>query len=229
MSITIKSATWGDEKSTTNITDSMVAKAKDGYLDLVADNSLVPAIDLLSGSKTIVLSDSEKTQMNEDAVKICGGAQDNKCIAFQKNQLESSLLQRKVAESQSSANIVTGRRLTLTIIDSTGKEKVIAIPDGQKVKLGDKPAIVLPTTLSGGVWEGLVQLFGIASTIVITIFYVVSIVAPYALFVRDGQWVIGIALSIVAIFLPFTGLVTTPIAFAILRSRQSAKVVPIKE
>lgn len=233
MSITIKSATWGDEKSTTDITNSMIEKAKGGYLDLVADNSLVPAIDLLSGSKTVAIDDSEKTKINEDAVKLCGGnAQDQKCINFQRNQLESSLLQKKVAESQSSANIITGRRLTLTIIDEKGVEKVIAIPDGQKVKLGEKPAVApfkMPETFSGGTWEILTQIAKIVFTITMTLLWVFSIVAPYRLFVLQNKLILAYVLTGLAILIPYSGLITTPVAlayFKYMEMRPKPKVVP---
>ena len=233
MSITIKSATWGDEKSTTDITNSMIEKAKGGYLDMVADNTLVPAVDLLSGSKTVALDDSEKTQINESAVKLCGGnAQDTKCINFQKNQLESSTLQKKVAESQSSANIVTGRRLTLTIIDANGVEKVIAIPDGQKVKMGEKPAVApfkMPETFSGGTWEILMQFGKIAFTTIMTLLWVFSIVAPYRLFVLQNKLILAYVLTALAILIPYSGLITTPVALAYFKymsMKPAPKVVP---
>jgi hypothetical protein len=233
MSITIKSATWGDEKSTTDITNAMIEKAKDGYLDMVADNSLVPAVDLLSGSKTVAIDDSEKTKINEDAVKLCGGnAQDQKCIDFQKNQLESSLLQKKVAESQSSANIVTGRRLTLTVIDANGVEKVIAIPDGQKVKMGEKPAVApfkMPETFSAGTWDILMQFFKIFATITMTLLWVFSIVAPYRLFVLQNKLILAYVLTGLAILVPYSGLITTPFALAYFKYmslKPPAKVVP---
>jgi len=137
MGIVINQATWGDENATTDITKTIQEKAKPGYLDMIADNTIVPAVDLLSGSNDVALTDSEKEDIKKKAVEICGTASDDKCIQFNKNQLESSSLQQKVAEKQSSANIITGRRLTLTFTDDkTGQKKTVAIPDGQKVKFG---------------------------------------------------------------------------------------------
>jgi hypothetical protein len=149
MGIVIEQATWGDENYTTDITKPMQEKAKQGYLDLVADNTLVPALDLLTGSQDVVLTDDEKTEIKKKATEICGSASDEKCINFNKNQFESSLLQKKVAEKQSSANIITGRRLTLTYKDeATGRKQTVAIPDGQKVVAGKKPEFQAPD-LSG--------------------------------------------------------------------------------
>lgn len=233
MGITIKSATWGDEKSATNITSSLVEKAKDGYLDLVADNSLVPAIDLVTGSNTVSIDDSEKTQITEDAVKLCGGnAQDQTCINFQRNQLESSLLQRKTAEAQSTANIVTGRRLTLTIIDDKGVEKTVAVPDGQKVKFGEKPAVApikMPTSVTGGVWTVMMPFLNFLLTLTMTMLWVFSIVAPYRLFVLQNKLVVAYVLTAIAILVPYSGLITTPIALAVYKYmdiKSVAKVVP---
>ena len=145
MGIVINQATWGDENATTDITKTMQEKAKPGYLDMIADNTIVPAVDLLSGSNDVALTDSEKEDIKKKAVEICGTASDDKCIQFNKNQLESSSLQQKVAEKQSSANIITGRRLTLTFTDdTTGQKKTVAIPDGQKVKFGEAPTYKMP-------------------------------------------------------------------------------------
>ena len=230
MGITVKNATWGDENATTDITDSIIEKAKGGYLDLTANNSLVPTIDMLSGSKTMTLSDSDKSQIAQDAIANCGGnGSDQKCIAFQKNQLEASLLQKKVAESKSSANIITGRRLTLTIIDENGAEKVIAVPDGQSFKAGNKPVIEMPTSAAGGLWTVVFQLLGIGGTIALTLLYVLSIAAPWRIFVLQGRYMVAFGLVVTAILVPWSGLITTPIALAILQSRGSAKVVPFKE
>ena len=134
MGIIIQQATWGDENAATDITKSLQDKAKQGYLDLIADNTLVPAVDLLTGSQDVVLTDEEKTEINKKATEICGSASDEKCINFNKNQFESGLLQKKVAEKQSSANIITGRRLTLTYKnEENGRPITVAIPDGQKL------------------------------------------------------------------------------------------------
>ena len=229
--ITIKTATWGDENAATDITDSIVAKAKGGYLDMVADGSLVPAIDLLSGSQDVTVTDSEKQDIEKAAVTACGGAQDDKCIQFQKNQMESSLLQKKVAEKQSSANIVTGRRLTLTYIDAAGNEKVVAIPDGQKVKLGEKPttpAFKMPETVSGGTWDLILSILKIVFTILMTLLWVFSIVAPYRLLVLENKIVVAYVLTAVAILIPYSGLITTPIALAYFRYQASQpKTVPV--
>jgi len=228
MGIVINQATWGDETATTDITQSMQDKAKPGYLDLVADNTLVPALDLLSGSKNVTLSDSEKADIKTQATNICGSASDDKCIKFQTNQLESASLQKKVAEQQSSANIITGRRLTLTYTDDqTGQQRTVAIPDGQKVKFGTAPTVKLPDfTPSGTVLASL----SVVSQVVMTLLYVFSIGATYRLLILTGHTIVAYVLTGIAIVIPYSGLIMTPIALGIFKYmelKSGAKVVPV--
>jgi hypothetical protein len=228
MGIVINQATWGDENATTDITTSMQEKAKPGYLDLIADTTLVPALDLLSGSKEVTLTDSEKEDIKKDATEKCGGASDEKCIRFQANQMESSKLQTKVAEQQSSANIVTGRRLTLTYTDDqTGQKRTVAIPDGQKVKFGTPPTVELPDFTPSGTILGFLS---VGAKIVMTLLYVFSIGATYRLLILTGQTMLAYVLTAISIVVPYSGLIMTPIALGILKYMEikaaAPKVVP---
>jgi hypothetical protein len=228
MGIVINQATWGDESATTDITKTMQDRAKPGYLDLVADNTLVPAVDLLSGSNDVALTDAEKEDIKKKAVEICGTASDDKCIKFNQNQLESASLQQKVAEKQSSANIVTGRRLTLTYTDDqTGQKRTVAIPDGQKVKFGEAPTFKMPSFTPSNTILGALGLFG---KMVLTLLYVFSIAATYRLLILTGHIIVAYVLTGLAIVVPYSGLITTPIALGIFKymELQPAKVVSLK-
>jgi len=228
MGIVINQATWGDESATTDITKTMQDRAKPGYLDLVADNTLVPAVDLLSGSNDVALTDAEKEDIKKKAVEICGTASDDKCIKFNQNQLESASLQQKVAEKQSSANIVTGRRLTLTYTDDqTGQKRTVAIPDGQKVKFGEAPTFKMPSFTASNTILGALGLFG---KMVLTLLYVFSIAATYRLLILTGHIIVAYVLTGLAIVVPYSGLITTPIALGIFKymELQPAKVVSLK-
>jgi hypothetical protein len=219
MGITIKRATWGDEKATTDITASMVEKAKPGYLDVVADNKLVPAVDLLTGTKDISIDDSEMNTIKQDAVKNCGGAQDQKCVDYQVNMLQSSLLQQKVAESQSSANIVTGRRLTLTYIDDKNIERQVAIPDGQQVKFGEKPKpsyFSLPS-ISWSVFAGVGTTFLYFVLAVLGVVHVYAVASTYRTFAEMGLTTAKIVLTAIAAIIPLSGLLITPLGVAYLQ------------
>ena len=218
MGITIKRATWGDENATTDSTASMVAKAKPGYLDVVADNKLVPAVDLLTGTKDISIDDSEMNTIKQDAVKNCGGAQDQKCIDYQVNMMQSSVLQKKVAESQSSANIVTGRRLTLTYIDDKGVERQTAIPDGQQVKFGEKPksSWSLPS-ISWSVFTGVGTTFFYIAMVVLGVVHVYAVASTYRTFAEMGLTTAKVVLTAIAAIIPLSGLLITPIGVAYLQ------------
>lgn len=218
MGITIKRATWGDEKATTDITASMVEKAKPGYLDIVADNKLVPAVDLLTGSKDISIDDTEMGVIKQDAIKNCGGGEDQKCVDYQVNMMQSSLLQKKVAESQSSANIVTGRRLTLTYIDNKGVERQTAIPDGQQVKFGEKPksSFSLPS-ISWSVFTGVGTTFFYITMIVLGVVHVYAVASTYRTFAEMGLTTAKVVLTAIAAIIPLSGLLITPIGVAYLQ------------
>lgn len=221
MGIVINQATWGDENSATDITTSLQQEAAAGYLNTTASNKLVPAIDLFGTNDRVELSDSEKADIATQAATICGSASDQKCLEFQKNQLESNLIQQKVAEKQSSANIVTGRRLTLTYTDtSTGMKKTVAIPDGQSVKFGTPPSFKMPT-MSGTV----LKVVSYVGTAVATVLYVFSIAVTYRLLVLSGHLMTAYVLTGASIAIPFSGLLTTPIALAVFKYMDAKKVV----
>jgi hypothetical protein len=218
MGITIKRATWGDEKATTDITSSMVEKAKPGYLDVVADNKLVPAVDLLTGTKDISIDDTEMGVIKQDAIKNCGGGEDQKCVDYQVNMMQSSLLQKKVAESQSSSNIVTGRRLTLTYIDDKGVERQTAIPDGQQVKFGEKPksSFSFPS-ISWSIFTGVGTTFFYIAMVVLGVVHVYAVASTYRTFAEMGLTTAKVVLTAIAAIIPLSGLLITPIGVAYLQ------------
>ena len=214
MTIVINSATWGDERSATDITRSIQDKASGGYLETLADNSLVPFVEIFGANTSVTLTDSDKAQIARQAATACGNSSDTKCIAFQTNQLETVTLQKKIEEQQSSANIVTGRRLTVTFTDrETGVQRTVAIPDGQTAKIGTPPVLSLPTmpTASGTLLSGL-SMFGYAVGIAL---YVFSIAIAWRVMMLGGHERTAYALTLLAILVPYSGLVTTPIAVAV--------------
>lgn len=206
MALTIKQATWGDETSATDITSTLQSKASSGYIDLLADNSLVPAVPL---NLTVAeLTEEEKAQAKKDALTQCGSANDQKCIAERTSTFEAAALQRKVAEQNSSKNIVTGRRLTVTYVDGSGVEKTMQIPDGQKLTVGKQPVIKTD------------KLYDTAKTIVVSILmtflWVFSIVVTYRTFIAAGWVNTGYVLTAIAALVPYSGLLITPIGFLVL-------------
>jgi hypothetical protein len=228
MGIVIEQATWGDESYVTDITKPLQEKAKQGYLDLVADNTLVPAIDLLTGSQNVALSDEEKTEIKKKATEVCGSASDEKCINFNKNQFESSLLQQKVAEKQSSANIITGRRLTLTYKDeATGRKQTVAIPDGQKVVAGKKPEFQAPDLSALTPSGTILGVLGYVGQFMLTMLWVFSIAVTYHLLILTGNTITAYILTAISIVIPYSGLLLTPVALAYFKYRDSKAPVKV--
>jgi len=223
MSIVINSAMWGDEQSSTDVTKGIQDKASGGYLDTVANNSIVPYVDILGTNTAVTLSDSDKADIALLATKACGTASDEKCMTYQKNQLETAALQKKISDQQSSGNVITGRRLTVTYTDrATGVQRTVAIPDGQPIQLGKPPVVALPTmpTLSGSVL-GALGIFGYVIGIAL---YVFSIAIAWRVMMLGGHNRTAYALTLLAILVPYSGLVTTPIAVAVFNQMSANNV-----
>jgi hypothetical protein len=225
MSLTIKQATWGDENSATDITKSVQNQVKGGsFLDITAGSHLLPAVSL--NSNTANLTDDDKKDIKDQAIKKCqGNANDTACIASQSANLEATLLQTKIAQQNSSANIINGRRLTLDIVDANGNEQTLMIPDGQKYTAGvqptgaaaakTKPADPNPPSTT---WKFLGVLstgLGYSVTILLSILWAFSIVVTYRVLMLAGHITAAYVLTALAILIPYSGLVTTPIAMAV--------------
>lgn len=210
MALTIKQATWGDESATTDVTNVLQEKASSGYMDLTADPSIVPSITL-DPPKTVSLTDGDKEEAKRFALEQCGGGNDTKCVTQRSASYEATLLQKRVAEQNSSKDIIKGRRLTVTFVDENGVEKTIQVPDGQKLKIGSPPVSVDTGDLLGKVRT-------IVTTVLMTGLWVFSVIVTYRTFIAAGWMYSGYAATAVAVLIPYSGLLITPIGFAIINS-----------
>lgn len=129
----IDSAYFGDDVGFRNITEAIRKKITNRKLDVVANDSLLPTFE--AAPQTVLETEDEK-KIREEAVKMCGEANQT-CLEATKSRLRQERLKEKEKTNMSSANIVKGRRLTLNIVDSNGKRRTIVVPDGQKVTLDD--------------------------------------------------------------------------------------------
>jgi len=223
MSLTVKQATWGDEKSATDITKAIQKLVKDGSsLDITAGSHLVPSVTL--NPNVANLTDDDKKEIKDEAIKKCqGNANDTACIALQTANLEATVLQTKIAQQNSSANIINGRRLTLDIVDANGNEQTVMIPDGQEFKSGTTPTVKAvekpkPKTdeaKPSAIWTFLTSGLGYVVGILMTILWAFSIVVTYRFLMLAGHITAAYVLTALAIFIPYSGLVTTPIAMAV--------------
>jgi hypothetical protein len=218
MSVTIKQATWGDETQATDITESIQKQMKNGSINLVANSSLIPAVTLFNTVAN--LSDDDKADIKTQAIANCqGNANDVNCIAAQTANLEASTLQTKIARQNSPANIIEGRRLTVNIIDEKGNEKTVMVPEGQTLTAGKSPATTPTSSVSSSVSSTTISFLtkggGIIVTIILAVLWVFSIAATYRALVMKNHIMVAYVLTALAIFIPYSGLITTPVALAI--------------
>lgn len=132
---TIKQAVYGDEESSTDITDSLVKMfKKDKYLNLQVGPSL---LETKEKGTTTTLSRAEQEEIRKQAQESCGNGLDDACMKSRQDSLRASKLEEK-ARAEASQTIV-GERLTVTVVDAKGKEKQLVIPKDNEFKFGKAP------------------------------------------------------------------------------------------
>lgn len=200
MSFQIVSAYYGDSQGRKNVTNSVKEKVNNGEKEIVASNSIIP---FLETSETIELTQQEIDDAQREAEKQCGNANDTNCIRSRSEEFQKKRLKEKEFESQSSANIIKGRRLELEVIEN-GVKKTITVPDGNKFPVPqgarESTGFQLPS-FTGTTLEAL----KIGSIILATFTYVFSIIATYRTFIEAGYTRIGYVATVAAIFLPYSG------------------------
>lgn len=203
----IKSAYYGDEKQMRNITQVLQDKILGTTLEVDVDEKLIPPFD--STPKTELTSKEEKS-VREAASIQCGG-NDQECIAAKEAQLRQEALAAKERASNSSANVIKGRRLTVNLVDEDGKLRRLVVPDGQKFRL-DQISFSDPRKgpLQVPKWETVQNQFKLMGTLILTTaVYVFGIVATYTVFMKEFEKKILFVIPLVAIsiFIPFSGYV----------------------
>lgn len=210
MTFEVLSAYYGDSQGRKNVTQSVKDRVNNREREIVASNSLIP---FLETTETIELTQEEMDEARREAERQCGNANDSNCIRARTEEFQKKRLKEKEFESQSSANVIKGRRLELEIMEN-GKKKTITVPDGNKY--------ILPETAQQGLGFQLPSLSGtafesvkLATTILGTFAYVFSVVATYRTFIEGGYTKIGYGATAVAIFVPFSGFFIMLAFFAI--------------
>lgn len=219
MTVTITSASYGDERSQTNVLSSLKRKLQaDGSLVASVDSSLLPIVQI---GGTVSLSDDEVSEAKEKAINICGNANDTTCIEMKSQELQRQRLQEKENESQSSSNIIKGRRLTV-VTNENGRERTYQVPDGQEFRLGKaKTADNAPLTISPSLFAGLsfggvfLQIAKSLGIIVATFAYVFSVVITYKSFIEAGYKYLTYAATAASVLIPYSGFVITLLFFAV--------------
>ncbi len=202
--VAIQSAHLGDERARRNITDSLIGRVSGGKLDVLVDSSLIPVVQTAG---EIRLSREEEEGARNEAERACGGAGDMSCMEMKTQEFKRQRLKEKENEGQSTANIIKGRRLTVTLSDG----RTLEVPEGQHFKLNDikttadtKSAlpISLPNIQLGKTALELIKALGVVVSVGL---YAFSILITYKAFIQTGYtWQTYVATA-VAVFFPLSG------------------------
>lgn len=205
--VVVKSATYGDEYSSTDVLSPLQTKLSKGG-DVVVNSSLVPIVSKVLGPTT--LTDAEKEDAKAQAVQACGGSSDQTCIEHKTQEFARKRLQEKEKEAETPASIVKGNRLTLKYVGSDGRERTAVIPEGQRVDLNPPAAKPFDTDKPGFSWS---SVFGTAVTSVLamtgTFLYVGSVFLTWKYFPRYGMRTLTWIMTAIAVLVPYSGFVLT--------------------
>ena len=182
--VILESAYYGDEKAFANITQSLVKKITGGVLEVTADAQLKPAFEAAPETK---LDSRDERRIREEAVLACGGEADQSCLDRNRIKLAEERLREKENEDLSKS-VIKGDRLTLNLIDN-GKRRKIVTPAGQKLRLENLIGSATAPNLSDVLTGDKIQEYAVSiiTIVVSTFFWVFSVVAVYAIFMRQYE------------------------------------------
>jgi hypothetical protein len=198
----IESAYLGDEKSRRNVTNVLNNKVEGTSLNVDVNEKLIPPFETVDKTE---LSLEDERRIKDNAKKACGDGVDQSCMKATEARLRQSALTDKEAKSNSSANVIQGRRLTVNIVDDKGIPRQVVVPDGQKFSLNNvssgRPGDTLPSL--SALQQQAVIWVGIA---VGTAVYVFSVAATYTIFFPMLD-MFAIPLILIALFVPYSGFI----------------------
>lgn len=208
--IRIESAYYGDEKSFANITASFINRAIGGNIEVTANGDLKPTFEAATETK---LEPADEKEIREDSIKACGGEADQKCLEATKLKLAQEKLKEK-ERTDLGKGVMKGDRLTVNIVDGNGKRRTLITPAGQPFKLQNIIGGATNTVTALPTLEQTQQrVITIISVIVGTFIWVFSIVANYAIFMReavatgkDSFRIVAYVTTAIAAFFPGSGL-----------------------
>jgi hypothetical protein len=223
----ILSATYGDDKSNTDVTAAVADRITGaGEVKIPVNSSIVSFFTL---AETATLNDTELKQAKDRAADACGGPQDQICVAKKTEEMKSKMLDEKRAASNRVDNIVRGNRLEVTVQDGA-KIRKIAVPEGQTLTeeiLSGKPpkggaapidvkAATNPPLFSFGNFTGALTSLGVwLGGFVGVILYVLGILVPWKVFGDEGYVTPKYVATAASVFIPGSGLVITPLFFGL--------------
>ena len=227
MGVTIQNATFGDERSNTDVTATLAELIKSkGTISVPVNSSLVPVFGAGTSAK---LTDQEVRDAQSKAEEVCGGTADQVCLELKRQEFQAQRLQEKRMEDNRVENIIKGRRLRVTYIDENKKLQIAEIPEGQTFKLGT-PKTTPPFKLDtpsfsfslGGTALSIVKWTTVA---IATFFYAFSILITYRSFIEAGYKVLTYVATAVAVLIPYSGYF---IVLAFFGLEEYVKNLPVK-
>jgi hypothetical protein len=202
--VVIKNASFGDEKSSVDVTKSVLSKESGGKIEVVANSSLVSMFDT-----AIELNDADEEDIRAKAETECGNANDTGCMNATMNKLRQTRLEEKKTEVNTNLGVLKGKRLTVEVEDDDGKTRQIITPAEQVftlegLKQGESKFKVPEVTVSGTITTVVTWL----GTSLALFIYVFSIVSTYRTFIDKGYSIyIAYAALAAAVLIPYSGLV----------------------
>jgi len=224
MTSRILSATYGDETSNRDITDSLLGRVSDKKLAVDVNSGLIP---IITTSAKTELSSAEQAELKQAAEKECGNANDTGCIQNTFQRLAQAKMEDKRLQANDPSNLVKGRRLTVKYVDAQGKTQTAIVPEGQKFELAnvkgkEKPAeFKMP---SGA--DVALQFAKVFGTIGLTFLYVFGIAATWKVFRQAGYVYVAYAATAAAVFFPYSGYFIMLVFFAVVAYQQGKLNLP---
>ena len=214
---TIESAYYGDEKARRNITKSLNGKVVGTGIDVDVDEKLIPAFEVVD--KTELTPDDER-KIKDQAKEACANGADQKCMTATEARLRQTTLTEKETQTNSSANVIKGRRLIVNIRDEKGRKRQIVVPDGQKfsmknISTNSTPGAILPSVTS--VQKQVAIWIGVAVAAAI---YVFSVAATYTIFFPLFDY-FAIPLIMLALFVPYSGFMMIFLYFMVISAMKT--------
>ncbi len=231
----ILSATYGDDKSNTDVTAAVADRITEaGEVKIPVNSGIVSFFTL---AETATLSDTELKQAKDRAVEACGGPQDQLCVARKTEEMKSKMLDEKRVASNRVDNIVQGNRLEVTVQDGANIRK-IAVPEGQTLTaemLSGKPpkggaapidvkAATNPPLFSFGNLSWIVSSIGVwLGGFAGVVIYVLAILMTWKVFGSEGYVIPKYAATAASVLIPGSGLIITPVFFGLRAFAQRMK------
>jgi hypothetical protein len=218
MSVKITNASFGDERSSTDVTANLAEMIKSkGSIDVPVNSSLVP---VFGKGATVQLTSAEQKEAKEKAVNLCGNSNDDVCVKLKTQEFEQTRLQEKMRETQSFGNLIKGRRLVVKYVDEKGKPGYVEVPEGQTFKLGTPPTTApfsvdvskLSSVTGSGVVVSIFKYLGIAVGVFV---YAFSILITWRSFALADYTTLKYVATAASVVLPYSGFFITLIFFGL--------------